>query len=141
MAVDSCKVIQTTNMAARYHSPEAVSLRSTFKVLRTDYIKKYFYSHHDPLLDELLYRDSVRGNRDPRTRTPEVNSKTPAGILLKRMRRQIKAVCILAEMVHDGPPANESEAALLSRAIEMLTELGNTVKLIPGFPDCQADSN
>ncbi|CAI4233009.1 unnamed protein product [Auanema sp. JU1783] len=70
-------------MAPRYHSPQAVSLRSTFKVLRTYYTRKYIASHPDTRvfidettfhhveeLDELLHHDLVRGNRDPKTWIP-----------------------------------------------------------------------
>ncbi|CAI4231409.1 unnamed protein product [Auanema sp. JU1783] len=123
-------------MPPRYYSRQAASIDSVFLRFCKDFKEKYINSDRDKRavldetilnyveeLDDLLHRDAIRGQRDPRTREPEVNIDSATGKILKRMKRQMKAICILADMVHDGPPANESEDTLISRAAQMLHDI------------------
>ncbi|CAI2347341.1 unnamed protein product [Caenorhabditis sp. 36 PRJEB53466] len=143
-------------MPQLFISPQARSLYGTFADVRTRLKEKIINSDNDTRvvldgavfqyigeLDSLLQHPSVRGHRDPTMRTPIVHVHSTTGVLLKRMKRQIKAICTLADVVHIDPPANANEAEVLSRAQQVLNLLYDTITppSSSSGSDCTTDSD
>ncbi|CAI4231453.1 unnamed protein product [Auanema sp. JU1783] len=136
-------------------SPQSRSLYSTFSNVRARLEKKIINSDNDTRFvldtallryirefDSLLRHPEVRCCRDPSIHLPEVDEQSVTGKLLKRMKKQIKAICVLADVVYIDPPANANEAEILARAQKVLNLLFDLITPPSSSPasDCATDS-
>ncbi|CAI4228832.1 unnamed protein product [Auanema sp. JU1783] len=78
-------------------------------------------------LEVLLQNPNVRGNLDPTMRLPVVDEDSTVGVLLKRMKNQIKAVCVLSDVVYIDPPANPNENDTIARARRIVNLLYDAI--------------
>ncbi|CAI4224010.1 unnamed protein product [Auanema sp. JU1783] len=127
-------------MSPRLISIEARNLRVLFRDVRgrieeknigmdteTLIVVKEAIFHNIVKINNLLRHPSIRGHVDPSILEPEVHVGSSFKHLLRRLERQVKAACILADVAHLGPAANPTEAEALSRISEILEQLYDTI--------------
>ncbi|CAI4230431.1 unnamed protein product [Auanema sp. JU1783] len=112
-------------MSRRFNSDQASSLYKLYLNVKTSIEAKMVsyegdtravlagsLRHYVAVLDNLIHRPSVRGSRDSSLRTPEVNEDWTISQSLKRMKYQVKAICLIIDPGEADPPTSREEDEL-----------------------------
>ncbi|CAI4228257.1 unnamed protein product [Auanema sp. JU1783] len=74
-------------------------------------------------INRLIVNPLVRDHKEPNLLKPEVNANSPAKLLLQRLRRQVRATCMIADDIQNGSEANATEAEVLTVVEQELDKL------------------
>ncbi|CAI4231759.1 unnamed protein product [Auanema sp. JU1783] len=82
-------------------------------------------------INTLLRHPSVRGYLDTSIGRPEIDETSSLNDIVRRLKRQVRRACILADTTHTGPEANIWETEALTRTSEILEQTFDDIYQAP----------
>ncbi|CAD6200147.1 unnamed protein product [Caenorhabditis auriculariae] len=135
-------------MSRRFVSENARRIQRKFKDVHAHITSKYYRGldmdtqevYNDALIQSIEEID-VRGHNDPTILSPNVNNRSSTLRIVRRLERQINALCILADIAELGPEPNADEARVLSRGEQLIDRLYETISPEVSLRGSDTDSN
>ncbi|CAI4224943.1 unnamed protein product [Auanema sp. JU1783] len=92
-------------------------------------------------IEDALRNQRVRIHLDPSFASPDVTERSVFEALLLRLKRQIDASCVLADLCSLGPAANAEESAALSTAESVLDLLDQAISPVSSLDGSNTESD
>ncbi|CAI4229031.1 unnamed protein product [Auanema sp. JU1783] len=85
--------------------------------------------------------EAVPGHLNVAHRTPDVDESCSMNMILFRLKKQVHAASILADVCHQGPPANENEQIALTEIERMLHSIQEVISPVSSLAGSGTESD